>query len=303
MKIAFFTEMGFEGKIPRTHVNMRVEFAWMVALDAYHYPIGTVPNEPYDLAMVLNSKTKPNLLNIQELKSKCSIVSILQEGPSWGWQDYTLEHQIHYYNNLVAADIIYTHNKADQLYYKGLTAHRDIRVLPSLMIEDSIKDILSVKRENVMIGGNFCSWYGGFDSYIVAQEVGCPIYIPSMGRKIKGEEQMPNLNHLSYMNWVDWIKTLNNFKYGIHLMRTHAAGTFALNCAYLGIPCIGYVGLDTQGICHPDLTVSLGDLEKEKELLILLEKDEEFYSKCSQTAKINYKKYFHEDIFNTTLKK
>ena len=124
-----------------------------------------------------------------------------------------------------------------------------------------------------------------------------------MGRKIEGEEQMHNLNHLPYMKWVDWIKTLNQFKYGIHLMRTHAAGTFALNCAYLGIPCIGYEGLDTQEICHSNLTVSLGDLEKAKELLILLEKDKEFYSKCSQTAKINYKKYFHEDIFNTTLKK
>ena len=39
MKIAFFTEMGFQGKVPRTHDNMRTEFAWMVALDADHYNI------------------------------------------------------------------------------------------------------------------------------------------------------------------------------------------------------------------------------------------------------------------------
>ena len=39
MKIAFFSEMGFEGKIDRTtHNNMRTEFAWMTALDADHYP-------------------------------------------------------------------------------------------------------------------------------------------------------------------------------------------------------------------------------------------------------------------------
>jgi protein tyrosine phosphatase len=31
-----------------------------------------------------------------------------------------------------------------------------------------------------------------------------------MGRKVEGEEQMPNLNHLPYMNWVDWIKGDNN---------------------------------------------------------------------------------------------
>ena len=33
MAIAFFTEMGFTGKVPRTHDNMRTEFAWMCALD------------------------------------------------------------------------------------------------------------------------------------------------------------------------------------------------------------------------------------------------------------------------------
>ena len=39
MKIAFFTEMGFQGKISRTHDNMRVEFAWMCALKADHWNI------------------------------------------------------------------------------------------------------------------------------------------------------------------------------------------------------------------------------------------------------------------------
>jgi hypothetical protein len=165
------------------------------------------------------------------------------------------------------------------------------------MIEDSIKDLPQVERNNVMIGGNFCSWYSGFDSYIVAQEADCSIYIPSMGRKIDGEEQMHNLNHLPYMNWVDWIKTLNNFKYGVHLMRTHAAGTFALNCAYLGIPCIGYEGLDTQEKCHPNLTVKLGDLATAKEKLILLKTDSNFYNECSKISKQNYKDNYLETNF------
>ena len=39
MKIAYFTEMGFDGKIDRTtHNNMRTEFAWMSALDMPHTP-------------------------------------------------------------------------------------------------------------------------------------------------------------------------------------------------------------------------------------------------------------------------
>ena len=39
MKIAFLTEMGFTGKVPVDHQNMRTEFAWMYASDADHYSI------------------------------------------------------------------------------------------------------------------------------------------------------------------------------------------------------------------------------------------------------------------------
>jgi len=301
MRIAFFTEMGFEGKISRTHDNMRVEFAWMANLNATHYPLGTIPNEGYDLAMMLNSKKKPNLLNIESLKSKCKVVSILQEGPNWGWQDYSLENQIHYINNLIQSNIIFTHNKIDQKYYQGLTNHPDVRVLPSLMIEDAVEELPEVERKNVMIGGNFVSWYGGFDSFSIAQEFECDIYSPSMGRKQPGEEQL--VNQLPYMNWKQWIYKLNTFKYGVHLMRTHAAGTFALNCAYLGIPCIGYEGLDTQEICHPDTTVKLGDLKKARDIAKELRNNEEFYIYCSKLTKEKYLENYHENKFNTTFKK
>ena len=87
------------------------------------------------------------------------------------------------------------------------------------------------------------------------------------------------------------------------MMRTHAAGTFALNCAYLGIPCIGYKGLDTQEICHPNLTVELGDIEHAKFLIEKLDKQKDFYYINSQAAKTNYKEKYHENIFNTTFKK
>ena len=42
MKIAFITEMGFEGKIPSNHPNMRTEFAWMHALNADHFHRGNI---------------------------------------------------------------------------------------------------------------------------------------------------------------------------------------------------------------------------------------------------------------------
>ena len=171
------------------------------------------------------------------------------------------------------------------------------------MITDEIKPhiVNPDARSGVIIGGNMVRWYGGFDSYIIAQEFDEDIFAPSMGRKIEREEEM-DITHLPYMNWVSWMNNLSRFKYAVHLMPTHAAGTFALNCAYLGIPCIGYKGLDTQELCHPDCTIELGDLTKAKQIAKKLRKDEEFYLYCSNTAKESYKKYYHENQFNTTFK-
>ena len=269
MEIAFFTEGKYQGKVSRDNDNMRTDLAWICSLKADHWNINSIPNKKYDLGIIIIPKKNPQF-DINKLKQYCNKISVMQEGPNWYWQDYPLQQQIWYFNTIQEADFMFVHNMSDKKYYEGLTG-KECKILPSLMIEDSVKNIPQVERKNIIIGGNFCSWYGGFDSYIVAQEADCPIYIPSMGRKIKGEEEMPNLNHLPYMNWVEWIKTLNNFKYGVHLMRTHAAGTFALNCAYLGIPCIGYEGLDTQEKCHPSLTVKLGDLVEAKKKIIEFE--------------------------------
>ena len=294
MKVAFFTEMGFQGKIPRTHENMRTEFAWMCALNADHYNINSLPSKQYDLGIIIIPKKNPNF-ELSKLKNICTKVAVMQEGPHWYFQDYPLERQIWYFNTLIESDIIFTHNDLDKNYYEGLTDHQDVRVMKSLMIEDAIGELKEVKRDGVIIGGNFVNWYGGFDSYMVAQEIADTVYAPSMGRKQDNEEQF--LTHLPYMSWKQWIHKLNEFKIGIHLMRTHAAGTFALNCAYLGIPCIGYKGLDTQEICHPDLTVEIGDLREAKNLANKLRNDQEFYIHSSQITTQKYKDHYSENKF------
>ena len=294
MEIAFFTEGNWEGKVSRNHPNMRTEIAWMCALKADHWNINTPPNKRYDLGIVIIPKKNPQF-DINKLKSYCDKVAVMQEGPHWYFQDYDLPQQIGYYNTLVEADIIFTHNYSDKNYYEGLTEHKDVRVMKSLMIEDAVGKLKEVKRDGVIIGGNFVNWYGGFDSYIVAQEIADTIYAPSMGRKQSGEEEL--VTHLPYMNWKQWIHKLNEFKIGIHLMRTHAAGTFALNCAYLGIPCIGYKGLDTQELCHPDLTVEIGNLKGAKNLAKELRNDQEFYIYCSKFTKEKYKEHYFENNF------
>jgi len=97
------------------------------------------------------------------------------------------------------------------------------------------------------------------------------------------------------MTWIEWMNTLSQFKYGVHLMPTHAAGTFTLNCAFHGIPCIGYDGLDTQEELHPHLTVYDGDIEAAKNYAKQLRDDDEFYKYCSETSRENYGKSFYNE--------
>ena len=226
----------------------------------------------------------------------------MQEGPHWYFQDYPLEHQIWFYNTLMDMDIIFGHNTADVDYFKGLTQKKHVYRNPSLMITDEIKPTTKLEdRNGVIIGGNMVRWYGGFDSYIVAQEFGEQIYAPSMGRKIEREDEM-DISHLPYMNWIEWMNNLSKFKYAVHLMPTHAAGTFALNCAYHGIPCIGYKGLDTQQSCHPQLTIKMNDLKHARELANKLKNDNGFYETQSQTAKNNFNIFFGEKEYTYKMK-
>ena len=298
MKIAFFSEMGFEGKIDRkTHTNMRTEFAWMSALDADHYNVHA-PNlkHDYDLGIVIVPKSNPEV-NIGHLKRNCKKIAIQQEGPHWYFQDYSLPHQFHFHNHLMEADYIFAHNESDKKYYRGITS-KPVFVMRSLMLTDDLVP-RSEWGDAVIIGGNFVSWYGGFDSYMVASvfQPEMKIYAPSMGRKQKLESQIEDINYLHYQMWKDWINTLSQFHVGIHLMRTHAAGTFAMNCAWHSIPCIGYKGLDTQEICHPNLTVDLGDVKRARELAVRLKEEDGFYEECSKLARLRWDEEYSEEHY------
>ena len=301
MSIAFFTEGGYNGKVLRNNPNMRTDLAWICTLEADHYNLRQLPNQRYDLGIVITPKKNPQSVNIEHIRQFCNKVGIIQEGPFWLFQDYTLDKQIHYFNNLVSADIIFVHNEEDRKYYKGLTNHKDVRILPTLMIEDAIGEIHTDNRSGIMIGGNMVSWYGGFDSFMLASSVTDEIYSPKMGRAIDGETEL-GINQLPYLQWRDWITELSKRKLGIHMMRTHAAGTFALNCSYLGIPCIGYSGLDTQRILHPNLSVDDGDLESARKLVKKLWNDLDFYEENCILSKRMYDENYKELTFIKNLK-
>lgn len=301
MKICFVNESSYIGKYPRDWSDMKTEEAWSVALDADRIPIGHIPEKKYDLGILMIPSSGIYYISqtdiISYLKSFCDTIAIMQSGPHSQFQEYTPEQQIWFYNTIMAADILFVHNEIDKKYYSGLTLHSDIRILPTLMVDDNILDLPPEERSGVMVGGNMSSWYNGFDSYLVANNFQEQIYIPILGKQNPTEESLfSDIKYVPHVEWSRWMKNLNKIKYAVHLMRNHTAGSFALNCAYLGIPCIGYYGTDTQQNCHPNTTVHVGDLESAVEIAEKLRDDFVFYNKCSGESKHLYKQY-EENIF------
>jgi hypothetical protein len=317
MRIAFLTEMGFNGTIPSTHNNMRTEFAWMNALNAVHYPLETYNSvKNYDVVFIIFPKGKTylnsegsTLVNgvnpvskylqqpiIPTLKESNTKVYYIQEGPHWWWNDYEVIDQIQFYNFLSLTDGIFAHNLSDSQYYRGLFWNKKVEIIHSLMIEDFIKDIQPITEDKVLIGGNFSRWYGGFESYMVASEFGLPIWGQESHSKRLNEGGIGNLSHFPRMNWNDWMVEVSKFKYGVHLMPTVAAGTFSLNCAYFGIPVIGNEKVDTQRLLHPNLSVDVSDIESAM-LMVEMLKDPIFYKKKSEEAKDNYHTYYTKEVW------
>lgn len=316
MKIAFLTEMNFQGKIPGNHTNMRTEFSWIFALNADHYFIRNWQQiSGYDYVMIIfpkgelflnavggvitngkNSWTDLLRINIvKELKKSNKNVCSIQEGPTWISNDLSLEDQINLYNSLLDCDILFAHNQYDTNWYKGLFPDKQVEIMPTLLIENLIKDVIPIPEPKVMIGGNCSRWYGGFQSYIISDEIPLEKYVQSSHSTRPGEDQI--LNVLPRMSWLDWMKTLSTFSYAVHMMPTVAAGTFSLNCAYFGIPCIGNKNVDTQRMCFPQLSLDAEDVYHARLAARKLWEDKTFYYDVSYLAKENYEKYFSKDKY------
>ena len=303
-KIVWFTEGGWQGKVSLDNPNMRNDVSTKWLLGAEHYPIFQMPQilehfgeKHFDLGIVTLPKTHVDKLMtfdmLGDLKKLCRKTISMQEGPHWYYQDYTMEQQIWWYNSLTEFDMLFAHNKKDVNYYRGIT-DKPVQKMPTLLLADRLGIVpRSEWGDAVVIGGNMVRWYGGFDSYVVAQQFDMPIVAPSMGRKIDREDEL-DIQYLPYMTWVDWMNNLSQYHVGVHMMPTHAAGTFTLNCAFHGIPCIGYKGLDTQEELHPLLSVNDGDMAGAIKLAQKL-KDDKFYEECSIMCRENYKKSMYTE--------
>tara|TARA_Y100000817_G_scaffold287777_1_gene256538 strand:- start:1545 stop:2471 length:927 start_codon:yes stop_codon:yes gene_type:complete len=297
IKVGFFTEGGFEGKITLDNPNIRTDAAWMYLTDATHHPfsrLSFLPDNLYDVGVMILPKKRRMLLNyplLEQYRRVCKKVTVMQESYYNYWQDSPLDEQIWYFNFITEMDLIFCHNDVDLDYYYGLTNVRT-ELMPTAMVTEGI-----VRREGlgngVIIGGNWVKDYGGFDSYQVSREITDDITAITTGRMKPEETQI--LKHIPWVMWRDWIDILGQYNVGVQL-GTAAAGQFQLNTSFHGIPCIGYSNLNTQSILHPLTTVELGDIDKAKDLARKL-KDDKFYKLCMDTTQKRFQKYYSEEMF------
>lgn len=297
---------------------MRTEFCWMFALNADHFNIHQYESvKGYDAVFIIFPKAivKLNAVGseltyngpdkdisiyskpiVEVLKQNNSKVCNVQEGPSWFFNEYDMVTQFNFYNQLSECDVLFAHNEYDVHFYKGLFPQSIVDVIPSKMIIDTnICPPYGTPENKAIIGGNFCHWYGGFQSYVTATEFNCPIYVPASHCKRNGEEQVPGLIHLPWVMWDEWMKQLSSFKYAVNLMPTIAAGTFSMNCAYFGIPCIGNKDVDTQQTLFPELSIDVNDIHQARFLAIQLKEDKDFYEHVSHYSKKSLRNSYHFD--------
>ena len=299
-KIAFFSEGGYSGKVSRG-TPMRTDQAWICALNATHYCIFKLDevNTKYNIGVVIIPKeknrehlAKNNYPLIKNIKQYCDKVIIMQEGCHWDWMEDPVDTMVWFYNQLLKADLLLCHNDADVQYYQGITDIKSF-VLPTLMIEDIVKT--APQEDRVFVAGNWHLTYRGFDAWVISNEFDMPKYGFKAGKYKEGED-INGINYLPWMQWDQFMLELSKCKYGIQTYQS-SAGQFPLNCAYLGIPCIGYNDVNTQRDLFPSLSVDRGDIVAARRLANQLQNDKEWYREIVKIAKFNYNQWYKEDKF------
>ena len=316
MNIRYATsEMGFEGYFPVNYPNLRVLETQLLYLEAYHLPIQKIFNEgkTYKGSLLYNigkgGFEKPYISDLYHnyhnvvglLQEKFDEVYIYQDGEIGWWNQVDTRLQAWWYNQLRAANGILVPNSTDIPFYKGLFPDKEIKVIRSVMTDEGLDKTKFKPQENrTIVTGPLTREYNGFSQVLIAHNADMPIDIPPMGESRMPKdswEMAPNLgiNYLNYMSWVDWMYNLSRYKIGYMMSAATASGSFALNCAYLGIPCIGDKRADTQSILFPDLAIDVFDNKKALDLTLKLKKDLDFYIEVSNKAKRLYKKEFTKE--------
>jgi len=289
MNIAVVTENNSDGKVPRDFGNLRTEFGWIYMLDAIHISYKTflaTKNDgtmnQFDLILFIIPKKHPQMIAIIRNFDGC-MKGIIQEGPFEYFQEWPVVYQQDYLNILEEVDLVFVHNEIDVRKLRGICTPKEVHVIPTChFVKDyKCKPDFKAKSNSIMVNGTCCSWYNGMVSLGIAKQVGFDyIAMPGMGRQHQDQSAVSKTLNLNYMQHKEWMVELSNYRYSINMMDEIAAGSFNLNCAMVGIPCVGFSDSDTQRRLFPELSVKIGEYSQARDRLQKLKNDDTFYAKC-----------------------
>jgi len=302
-KIAMVSELGYVGKIRKDEKNLRIEITLARALNVDMIPWGTkrLPDvlSKYDIVFMIIPKSNPVVLQmLPSIQGPAKI--LLQEGPGDWYMNWEMQWQYWYLRSLKYFQAIFTHNDLDQFTFEGL-CDVPVYVCPSTIDLKAIEHIVPKQEEKVMIGGNCVSgWYNGTNSVMACQDLDIPIYLPTMGKRYEKEAEwlsnIVDVKQIPYMNWTNFMEQLSTYKYAVHLMPIIAANSFSLNCAALGIPCVGNIDADIHRDVFPNTSIDYRDVVKARKMMKDLQSDKTFYKEVQDYAKERVKYY---DINNS----
>ena len=250
--------------VPDNFPNMRTEFCWakclgaeMWHLDDTHEVTGKADVNFFILPK--NTREYDTFPLAFKRANPQSKVGIIQEGPIDMWEDWALTDIDNYFSILKSVDFICVHNQYDATYIEGLLNPKKVFVFPTLYDETVTPKPYSLEnRQRVIVNGNCSSWYGARYAVEVLLDLGITdIVMTATGRRGEVEEEwcrQKGIAILPWIQWTSWMTVLNSFRLGINLMRTRAAGSFNMNCAVLGIPCIGFSDVDSQSLHRAYIT-------------------------------------------------
>ena len=297
MKFAYFTNWalprnGIKGNpIIAKHYTPDDMMPWLLDAELFNFtfPLKIEDLDNYDWVVLNNDKhfydNKAMVEQFLEYFSngRKTKLCMLQEGPIFDWQTWTMERQLIYRKLMNLANLFLCNNEAHKEYYLEYCRNIGIYRVP-LILPDYVQRKLKEKQKFVVINGNFSDWYNGNTSLDIAKEAkDYTIVFPSMGRSQENElNYLPLLipsgkfAKIPFVNWDSWVDVISQCEFGINMMTAIACGTFTVLCAACGVLCIGNEEFDPQKRLFPNLSIKSHEITKGKELLKRLMEDSEF---------------------------
>ena len=310
----FCTELGFRGKLPEQHTNLRALEVWIKFLDAYHLNLfETLANKDTygGICWLVIPKGIPAIQQIVSidpnvvlnLKTKFDKVYCIQEGETTWFSKMNVGAQLWIHQQFSNSDRIYTQNEYDIKYLRGVYPKNNIHLIMSIMDDSIINPTNFLPKEELgIIPGPMIDEYLGFNNGMLFKNLNTKFEIPPMAMSRMPTDSYEYMDifdgkYLEYMDWLNWMYNLSKYKYGMFMVTAIGAATFPMNLGYHGIPCVGDNRADTQKNIFPDLSVDYLDYESAFKKMKHLIEDKVFYNEMSIKAKELYNHIYTKSNF------